>query len=854
MPECPDVLVPMAPRPVVCPRTGTSGSTLSLGCVALRRSWTVIDRWGVAVAEGLAEQGGSGAGSGRGGAALPLSLGRALPFFMPLAVFPLLIGASLLGGWWVALPLAFAGFAGQADALFGVETRSADLKRLGDSILVWYKLPLWLWAALWPPTLAFALWQMLMTSHLSAWEVGLLAVALAASAQGAFTVGHELIHQRAAWERRLGEVLLASVSYPHHATEHLYIHHALVGTPSDAGSAHKGQDFWSYFAAELKANLTGAWRLERERLARRHLPVWHRANPFWRYLAATGFWYALAYWMAGAWAMLAYAVLSLGVVLSMKLVNYVQHYGLRRLRLPSGRYEKVQPHHAWSASHRFGNWRLFNAPRHPDHHAEEGRRYPLLQHVGEDQAPQLPGTYAAMAWLAMRPKAWFERMDLLVDQHRARFQPQVDDWRVYDSPALAARPEAFETITEILNAAPRLAEWIHQRPELLDTLSSKEFTDLYLPEGFGQDAEFETLARQGLARLYWTLELSVEEMQERIDDIPVRGVRETIEAVRQWLNGKCFQVGVHTLRGSLTPLEAETALTHMAEAAIGSVLSAVEEDFEARAPAGGLAVIALGDLASGEATPGVHLDLLFVHQGESDDYYATLAGRFLHALRELSRESLLFAPFPPSPAAEKRTGTVRSIKAFAEHHRWSGTSGELLDLTRARCVHVAGDPEVKERFDEAKSDVLLLGTTADRLIAELREDIGGADEPGLMTTESMPGGLWDIERAARCLQLALGDHHGRVRAQPADALIEAAVERELIPKEAGQRLAETFRLYRRLRGAQRLVIGEGGDMETASPGVQSAIAQACGTDDFEALVAAIPQSAAQATADLSTLW
>ena len=285
-----------------------------------------------------------------------------------------------------------------------------------------------------------------------------------------------------------------------------------------------------------------------------------------------------------------------------------------------------------------------------------------------------------------------------------------------------------------------------------------------------------------------------------------------------------------------------------------AVLSAVEEDFDRRAPDGGLAVVALGDLASRQATPCVRFDILFVHQGESDGYYEVLAGRFLHALRELSRESLLFAPFPATPAAEKRAQAVHSVKAFSEHHRWVGSSVELLELTRARCLHVAGDPSIEGRFDEAKSDVLLLGTTADRLIAELREDAGGTDEPGPMTTESMPGGLWDIERAARCLQLTLGRDQGRIGAQRADALLDTAVERHLIPEDAGQRLVETYKLYRCLRGAQRLVIGEGRDMESAEPGIKSAIAQTCGMDDFEALTAAIPKTAAQATADLAMLW
>lgn len=44
--------------------------------------------------------------------------------------------------------------------------------------------------------------------------------------------------------------------------------------------------------------------------------------------------------------------------------------------------------------------------------------------------------------------------DPLVDQWRQQLYPQVDNWEVYDSPAFAARPDAFEAIAEILSAAP----------------------------------------------------------------------------------------------------------------------------------------------------------------------------------------------------------------------------------------------------------------------------------------------------------------------------------------------------------------------------------------------------------------
>ena len=174
-------------------------------------------------------------------------------------------------------------------------------------------------------------------------------------------------------------------------------------------------------------------------------------------------------------------------------------------------------------------------------------------------SPQLPGGYGKMFGLVLFPRRWFKTMDPLVDQWRARFYPQIEDWSAYDSPAFAARPDAFEAIEAILGAAPRLGKWINRAPELLDNLRKKEFTDLDLPDGFGPDPEFEALARRGLARVHWTHELGVAEMLEQITEIPVQGVEDAVETVRNWSNDKVFQIGVHTMRGNLTPVEAGKA-------------------------------------------------------------------------------------------------------------------------------------------------------------------------------------------------------------------------------------------------------------------------------------------------------
>ena len=780
------------------------------------------------------------------------SLGNALPYFAPLLIFPLLVLAALNGGWWFAGPFVFLALADRFDQMFGLQERNMDPDRTPESRLFVYKLSAWSWAVLWPVVFVFGLWQMLVAGHLAAWETALMAVVLVLAGQTVFVVGHELAHRRSSWERRLGEFVLASASYPHYATEHVYIHHPMVCTPADPGSAPKGMSFWRYLPREIASNLTGAWRFEQKRLARSRLPVWHYTNPFWRYVLFAGAWYALLYVLGGLWAVLIYAVLCASVVFSMKVSNYVQHYGLRRIRLPSGRFERVLPRHAWSADYKFTNWLYYNMQRHADHHAASNRRYPLLQHYGEDESPQLPDRYSQMNGLALFPSRWFKLMDPLLDQARAHFYPEIDDWRAYDSPAFAARPEAFDAIAEIVAGAPRLAAWMNRTPELLDNLQTREFTDLDLPDGFGADAEFEKIARRGLVRLYWTHELGTEEMKEQLAATHTQDAGEAVGVAREWSNGKVFQLGVHTMRGNLTPAEAGAVASRVAEASIAAVLSAVCEDFAERSspdPGSSVCAVVFGDLASGDRLLGAELDILFLYDGGPPEYFDALYHRSRNALRTLSRDNLLLAPLPRVAPLHR----VRTFSGFCEYHRDVGPGEELLQLTRARPVFASGRSDLAKRFEALRREVLAESPARRTMMSHLAEGAFGAAPPGLMSLDEMQGGFRDVERAARYLQLKHTGPETDLFALDAGSVLEAAADYGLVPGGAGERLAAAAKRWRNLRGILQLVVEEGSTAAEAPAPVKAAIATAGKVDDFDALTARLPEVAARAAADIGTI-
>ena len=679
------------------------------------------------------------------------SILNALPHYLPLGVFPLILVAALYGGWWLVPPLAFISLAWSFDRVLGRDGRSMDPSKTSEHRLFWHNLPVWSWAFLWPPTLIFGMWQILVANQFSIWEDVLLAIILTMEAQAVFVVGHELIHRRSTWERRIGEFLLASASYPQYATEHVYIHHAMVGTPSDVGSAPKGESFWRYFPKEVVSNLVHSWQVAGERLARRGLTRWHYSNPFWRYGMGLAFWYGLVFWMGGIWAVPVFAFLGLSCVFSMKISNYFQHYGLRRVRLPNGRWEKAMPRHSWDADWKFTNWMLFNMQRHADHHAVASRQYPLLQVSNLDESPELPGTYADMMNIVLRPKRWFAKMDPLVDQWRKHFYPEIDDWSVYDSPIPAVRPEAFDAIVEIFGAAPRLAEWIKRHPELLDNLQAREFTDLDLPKGFGPDQKSESIARRGLARLYWTREMDVQAMKDLVAEIPAVNAKETAEIVRNWSNDKAFQIGMHVVRGNLSPAEAQSALSNLAEASISTVLTAVVGDFVDRhgpLRGDGVAAIALSDLASREVHPGMAIDILFVRDGSQAGGYEQLCKRFRESLTHLAEDSLLFSPVPRDSNA-CRALPLSDVAADGVTAAVAGVPA----LTRARCVFEAGDSGIGTRFAEIRREVLSECAANESLIANLCKPASNGAETGVSAYVGMRGGLEDIERAARFLQL-----------------------------------------------------------------------------------------------------
>ena len=331
-------------------------------------------------------------------------------------VFPLLplagIAAHALTGYQIALglPLLISnGLMPLLDFLIGEDTNNppeAVVPQLeADRYyrwLTWATVPLHFIAFI-----ACAWWAG--TQGLSWWAVLLLAYVAGTDAGLGLNTGHELGHKQTAIEQWLARLVLAVPAYGHFTVEHGRGHHRHVSTPEDHASSRMGESIYRFALRETPGGIRRAWRLEGERLAQLGRSRWSLANTMLQSYAVTAL-LQLGLMAAFGWVMLPFLVVhNLVAWWQLTSANYVEHYGLLRERLPSGRYAAPQPHDSWNTNHLVSNLATFHLQRHADHHAHPLRRYQSLRHF--QHLPQLPSGYFGMFPLAYVPALWFRVMD-----------------------------------------------------------------------------------------------------------------------------------------------------------------------------------------------------------------------------------------------------------------------------------------------------------------------------------------------------------------------------------------------------------------------------------------------------------
>lgn len=343
-------------------------------------------------------------------------LGATVPCLVPLSWIAVLL-TGFRWFWWLGPILAFV-VVPVLDRLFAPDAanppESAYIELDRDRLYRWATylylpnqylsllLACWLWSG--------GGWVSMTTGD----RLGLMSTAGIVGGIG-INAAHELGHKRQRLERRLSKIALAQTCYGHFFVEHNRGHHSRVATPDDSASAGLGENLYRFIPRSVLGGLRSAWRFEAARLARLGKAPWTLRNHVLNaWLMSVGLFAALALWFGPTvlpW-LLGQAVVGFCLL---ETVNYVEHYGLRRQLLPSGRYEKVSARHSWNSNTVVANVFLFHLQRHSDHHANPHRRYQTLRSC--EEAPELPGGYGTMLVLALMPPLWRRTMDPLVRAH-----------------------------------------------------------------------------------------------------------------------------------------------------------------------------------------------------------------------------------------------------------------------------------------------------------------------------------------------------------------------------------------------------------------------------------------------------
>jgi alkane 1-monooxygenase len=231
-------------------------------------------------------------------------------------------------------------------------------------------------------------------------------------ATNAINVAHELGHRTPYFERFMSKCLYMPCLYMHFYIEHNFGHHMNVATPNDGATAKYNQMVFSFWVTSVTKQYVDAWKHQMNLLKiEKRAFVSVKNDMLWYHLIQPIYLFGVFYFFSYKVMLFAIAI---GVVsfLFLESINYIEHYGLRRFKMPSGRYERVQPHHSWNSNFNIGRIVLYELTRHSDHHYKSSKKYQLLNSY--EQSPTLPLGYPASILLSFIPPLWFKIMNPLV--------------------------------------------------------------------------------------------------------------------------------------------------------------------------------------------------------------------------------------------------------------------------------------------------------------------------------------------------------------------------------------------------------------------------------------------------------
>ena len=240
-------------------------------------------------------------------------------------------------------------------------------------------------------------------------RVGILSSLGILLATNAINVAHELGHRLSRFERTLSKLLYMPCLYMHFFLEHNYGHHKNMATSDDPATARYNQPLYSFWISSIINQYINAWKIQFRLLSSKQKSFFSFENDMLFYLLFQGLYLGVIFAYLGSDGLLTALIVGICSFLFLETINYIEHYGLQRAALPSGKYERITPLHSWNSNHIMGRIVLYELTRHSDHHFKSNKKYQILEH--KEESPQLPFGYPTAMLLALIPPMWFRVMN-----------------------------------------------------------------------------------------------------------------------------------------------------------------------------------------------------------------------------------------------------------------------------------------------------------------------------------------------------------------------------------------------------------------------------------------------------------
>jgi alkane 1-monooxygenase len=222
-------------------------------------------------------------------------------------------------------------------------------------------------------------------------------------------VAHELGHRKTLFEKIMGKLLLIPSHYTHFFIEHNHGHHLHVSTPNDPSTAKYNQSLYAFWIQTVVGTYCEAWKIQLKLNKLENRKIYAiKSDMFWFTIIQISY-MVLIYNFFGTIATIVALISGIVGFLLLETINYIEHYGLKRNKLESGRFERVSEKHSWNSNHVLGRIVLYELTRHSDHHFKSQKEYQILEY--HDVSPQMPYGYPTSMVLSFFPPLWFSVMN-----------------------------------------------------------------------------------------------------------------------------------------------------------------------------------------------------------------------------------------------------------------------------------------------------------------------------------------------------------------------------------------------------------------------------------------------------------